>query len=65
MKLDKKTTIGFVVAAVVAVGAYLTNGGDVMTAVKLAFDREAAAAECKVLLSEQVTEAPVDVTPAQ
>lgn len=64
MKFDKKTVVGLVLAILVGVGAYVTNGGDVMSAVKIAFDRDAAVAECKVLLSEQSTDA-APVTPAQ
>lgn len=66
MAVDKKTVIGLVVAGVIAVGAFLTNGGDVGAALRIAFDKDAAAAECKVLLTEQgATITPAAETPAQ
>lgn len=59
--MQKKTIVALVLAALVAVGTFLTNGGDIGAALKIAFDKDAAAAECKVLLSEQTA----DVAPAQ
>lgn len=56
--MQKKTIVALVLAALVALGTFLTNGGDIAAAVKIAFDREAAAAECKALLNEQAVETP-------
>lgn len=54
METNRKMIAGLVMSALIGIGAVVVGGKDIVTAAKIAFDKEAAAAYCVVLLEGDV-----------